>query len=132
MDQGPLVSEEIEAGAELIREFDRFQPIKAAFWLKASDEEQRYLYIASDQIKDTNFDVAYGEVLRLANKMQSPYLDPFRVKLIGGEDPLARAAVDVQRRFPRPTVTRFGGKSFAGLSVDDVTIYPSPLPAAVS
>src|SRR3954449_4517715 len=100
MDQGPLVSEEINAGAIMVREFDRYEPVKAAFWLKASDEEQRYLYLASDRIDDTNFDVAYREVLRLANEMRSPYLDPFRVKLIGGEDPLALAALDINKRFP--------------------------------
>lgn len=132
MDQGPLVIEEIDAGASLAREFDQYEPIKAAFWLKASDEEQRYLYLASDGIDDTNFDVAYAEVLRLANKLRSPHLDPFRVKLIGGDDPLALAAIDTQKRFPGPTATRFGGKSFGDMSVDDVYIYPSPLPVSVT
>jgi hypothetical protein len=123
--------EEIDAGAELVREFDKYAPVEVAFWLKASDEEQRYLYIASEQINDTNLDVAYGEMLRLAQQMQSPYLDPFRVKLIGAQNPLAQAAAEVNRRFPGRVATRFGGKSFGGLSVDDVHIYPSPLPAAV-
>ncbi|MDR3632691.1 MAG: hypothetical protein P4L84_02585 [Isosphaeraceae bacterium] len=132
MDQGPLVIEEIDAGERLVRAFDEYEPVKAAFWLKASDEEQRYLYLASDGIDDTNFDVAYGEVLRLANQMRSPYLDPFRVKLISGQDPLAQSAVDINRRFRGPIATRFGGKSFGGLSVDDVYIYPSPLPAAAT
>jgi hypothetical protein len=131
MDQGPLVMEEIDAGAKLAHEFDQYKSVKAAFWLKASDEEQRYLYLASDQIDDTNFDVAYGEVLRLASTMHSPYLDPFRVKVIGGDDPLTLAAVEINRRFPGRMATRFGGKSFGGLSVDDVYIYPSPLPVAV-
>lgn len=123
--------EEIDAGAELVREFDKYAPVKVAFWLKASDEEQRYLYIASEQINDTNLDVAYGEVLRLAQQMQSPYLDPFRVKLIGAENPLAQAAAEVNRRYPGHLATRFGGKTFGGVSVDDVYLYPSPLPAAV-
>lgn len=123
--------EEIDAGAELVREFDKYAPVKVAFWLKASDEEHRYLYIASAQIKDTNFDVAYGEVVRLANQLQSPSLDLFRVKLISADDPLARAALDIHQRFPGPLATRFGGKSFGGMSVDEVYIYPSPLPAAV-
>jgi hypothetical protein len=132
MDQGPLVMEEIDAGAELAREFDKYEPVKAVFWLKASDEAHRYLYIASERITDTNFDVAYGEVLRLVDKMQSPYLDPFRVKLINTGDPLAKAAMEINARFPGRFATRFGGKAFGGLSVDDVYIYPSPLPAAVS
>lgn len=123
--------EETDAGADLVREFDKFHPVKAAFWLKASDEVHRYLYIASDSIDDTNFDVAYGEVLRLVDKQRSPYLDPFRVKLISADDPLSKAALEIHQRFPGPMATRFGGKSFGGLNVDDVYIYPSPLPAAV-
>ena len=131
MDHGPLVIEETDAGAELAREFDKYEPVKVAFWLKASDKEHRNLYIASDRIDDTNIDVAYGKVLSLTNKMQSPYLDPFRVKLISAKDPLAKAAVEIHERFPSRMATRFGGKSFGGISVDDVYIYPSPLSAAV-
>lgn len=123
--------DEIDAGAELAREFDKYEPVKVAFWLKASDEVHRYLYIASERIGDSNSDLAYGEVLRLANKMQSLYLDPFRVKVISAEDPLAKAAVEINKRFPGRMATRFGGESFGGISVDDVYIYPSPLPASV-
>ena len=126
-----MVIEETDAGAELVREFDKYQPVKAAFWVKASDEEQRYLYIASESIDDTNFDMAYREVLRLTGELDSPYLDPFRVKVIGATDPLARAAVEIHRRFPGSTPIRFGGRSFGGISIDDVYIYASPLPAVV-
>jgi hypothetical protein len=33
MDQGQLVSEEIDAGAELVRRLDQHVPVKAAFWV---------------------------------------------------------------------------------------------------
>ncbi len=131
MDQGPLVREEIDAGGELTREFDKYAPVMVAFWLKASDDEYRYLFIASDQINDTNFDLAYREVLRLTSKMNSLYLDPFRVKVIGADDPLAKAAVDIHQRFPGIFPTRFGGKMFGGISVDDVFIYSPSLSAPV-
>lgn len=132
MDQGSLVTEEIDAGAELARAFDKYEPVKVAFWLKASDDDHRFLYIASDRIDDTNIDIAYGTILRLAQKMRSMWLDPFRVKLINADDPLAKAADEIHQRFPGRTATRFGGNMFGGISVDDVYIYPSPLPAAVS
>lgn len=131
MDQGPLVMEEIEAGADLVREFDNHEPVKAAFWLKANDEQNRFLYIASDGISAANLDVAYGEILRVVAQQQSPYLDPFRVKLIGTNHPLAQAAMDVHQRFPGRMATRQGGGTFGGESVDDVYIYPLPLPAAM-
>lgn len=131
MDQGPLVIEEIDAGAELVKQFDSCRPVMAAFWLKASEEPYRYLYIASERIDDTNFDVAYGEVLRLVEKIRSPYLNPFRVKVISADDPLAQAAVTINERFPGRTGTHFGGRSLGGIGVDDVYIYPSPVPVAV-
>jgi hypothetical protein len=127
MDQSSLVTEEIDAGTKFLCEFDKYEPVTAAFWLKSSDEDFRYLYVASNQIDDSNFDVAYGEVLRVANEMRSPYLDPFRVKLVNTKNPLAKAAIDVNQRFPGRIPTRFGGKSFGGTSIDDVYIYPSPL-----
>jgi len=129
MDQGPLVNEEIDAGLKLALGFNEYQPVKAAFWLKAVDEQNRFLYIVSEQINDENYDVAYGEVLRLAGKIRSPYLDPFRVKIVNAEDPLAKAAVEINERFPGQIATRFRGKYFGDTGIDDVYIYASPLPA---
>ena len=43
----------------------KYKPLQAAFWLKESEEGQWFLYLVSDQIDDTNFDQAYGEVHRL-------------------------------------------------------------------
>lgn len=130
MDQSSLVSEEIEAGEKLAHEFNKYKRVVALFWLKASDEEYRYLYIASDQVNDTNIREAYTKVLQLANGLQSPYLDPFRVKLLDAKKTLAKAAVDINQKYPGPMAIRFGGNTFGGLSVDDVFIYP-PLHTAV-
>ncbi len=124
--------EEIDAGASLAREYDKYAPLKAAFWLKECDDDHRYLYLASDRIDGNNIDVAYGEVLRLTATMHSPHLDPFRVKLINAEDALAKAAIDLNRRFPGRVTARFGGKIFGAVSVDDVYVYPLPLPAAIA
>lgn len=132
MDQGPLVMEEVDTGARLAREFDNYAPIKVAFWLKASDDDHRYLYLASDQIDDTNFDLAYREVTRLTRTIRSPFFDPFRVKVISGGDPLAQAAVDVNRQFPGQIPTRLRGQMFGGIFVDDVFIYPPTLQVAAS
>src|SRR5260370_31574598 len=99
MDQGPLVSEQIEAGAGLLGEFRKYVPVQTAFWLKESEEGEWYLYVVSDQITDDNFDVAYGEVARLAGTIEDPWFDPFQVKLIGQDDPLARAVADLYRRY---------------------------------
>jgi len=132
MDQGPLVIDQIDAGARFLAEFQKYVPIKTAFWLKDSDEGAWSLYVASDQITDDNFDVAYGEVLRIAGQLRDPLFDPFQVKLIGADDPLAKAALDSKRRYPGPVATRFHGKVFGGLPVEEMYVYPSPLPVSTA
>ncbi len=51
MDQAPLVTEEIDAGADLIRQLEKSFPLQAAFWAKDSDGGPWYLHIASDQFR---------------------------------------------------------------------------------
>ena len=65
MDQASLVTEEIDAGAELVRRLDKSLPVQAAFWVKDSEGGPWYLSIASDQVRGGDLDVAYREVLRL-------------------------------------------------------------------
>ena len=131
MDQGALVTAETDAGAELVCQLDRYTPVKAAFWIKESEGGRWYLYIASDQIRDCNLDATYGEVLRLAGQMASPYLDPFQVKLIPASDPLAQAALDIHRRYPGDVAIRLGGMHFGGMSMDGLYLYPTSVTALI-
>ena len=131
MDQGPLVSEQIDAGARFLGEFQKYAPVQAAFWLKESDTGEWYLYVASDQITDDNFDVAYGEVLRIADAMADPWFDPFQVKLINVNDPQAMSVLAIQPRHPRRIATRIHGHAINGLPFEEVYIYPSPIPVPV-
>jgi len=123
------VIEEIEAGKKFIDEFDKYAPVQAAFWLKASEDSGWYLYVASDQITDENFDVAYGEVGRLSKTILDPNFDLFRVKLIGVDDPLARAALDRYQHLPARIPTRVRDGHFGGMSVEGVYLYPPPVTA---
>ena len=131
MDQGPLVTEEIDAGAEFVRRFDRVEPVKVAFWLKEEDRAYRHLHIASERVDGRSLRDSYGEVVRLIGEMRSFYLDVFRVNLIDADDPLAKAAAALLERYPGPTPIRFAGRFFGGVSVEDFYLYPAPQPAAV-
>jgi hypothetical protein len=130
MDQGPLVNEQIDAGARFLREFHKYAPVQSAFWLKDSDEGNWFLYVASEQITDENFDVGYGEVGRLGEELRDPWFDIFQVKLIGADHPLAKAALEAQRRYPGRSPLRLHGTTFGGGSAEEVYIYPSPIPVA--
>jgi hypothetical protein len=127
MDQGPLVISQIDAGARFLDAFQKYMPVQAAFWLKESDDGEWSLYVASDQITDDNFDVAYGEVLRIGGATRDPLFDPFHVKLIGMDDPLAKAALDIRRRYPGSVVNHLHGNAFGGVPVEEVYLYSSPI-----
>jgi len=120
--------DEIDAGAEFLKRLNAYRPVKAACWLRRSEEEERYLYVALDGLTDENSDIAYGEVLRIAGEMKDQFIDPFRVKVITPEHSVAKAVAEIYRRFPGRIPTRFNGRVFAGMAVAEVYIYPE-LPA---
>ena len=130
MDQSPLVTEQIDAGAKFLAEFEKRIPVTAAFWLRANEEDSSYLYVASDEFNDNKLDVGYGEVLRIAAEMRDPNFDPFRVKLIRPGDPLAKAGLDVLRRYPGRMPARILRTYFGGVGVDEVYIYPTLTPVS--
>ncbi len=126
MDQSPLVTEQINAGARFLAEFGKYVPVQVAFWLRESDEPYWKLHVVSDKITDDNFDVAYGEVLRIHVAMGDPYFDPFEVKLIGSNERLAKAAMDLQKQYSGHIPARLLGKAIGGVAVDELYVYPAP------
>jgi hypothetical protein len=131
MDQGPLVSEQINSGARFLAEFQKYRPVQSAFWLKDGDEGAWYLYVASEQITDDNFDVAYREVGQVADTLRDPEFDVFRVKVIGTDHPLAQAVLDLRRHYPGRTRFHLDGRRIGIVSVEELYLYPSPVPAPV-
>jgi hypothetical protein len=128
MDSSTLVAEEIDAGAKFLSEFQKYRPVKIAFWLKIADERPWWLYVGSDQITGDNFDVAYGEVVEITHQRRDPWFNPLCVKLISADDPLAKAALEAQGRYPGRPAVRLRDQVFGGLYADAVYIYPSPVP----
>jgi len=118
--------QQIEAGKRLVREFAKYMPVQAAFWLNDTERNHWFLYLASDQIDNSNFDLAYGEVGRITSKMPDIWLDPFQIKVAGLSDPIPKAVVEIQSKYPQHTDIRYRG----GRSVGEVYIYALPIPAA--
>jgi hypothetical protein len=129
MDQGPLVTEQLDAGQDLIREFNNYAAVRAAFWLKDSEEGEWYLYLASDAINDSNFDLAYSEVIRILGRRPHLWLDPFQVKVTGVANSVTKAVMEIQKKYPGPLATRLRNRQLGGLSAAEVYIYPIPVPA---
>lgn len=127
MDPGALVREQIEVAARFLEEFHQYAPIRAAAWFKDAEEGRWDLYIVSDEITDTNLDVAYGEVARIARHLRDPWFDPFRIKLISKDDPVARSLRDVVQRYPGRPSGYLPGSVFRGLHVKAAYFYTPPL-----
>ena len=128
MDQGPLVGEQIDAARDFLSRFASYAHVHAAFWLRSSEEGTLNLYLASDEVTDANLDLAYGEVLRIAREMRNPNFDPFQVKVIRTDDPMAQAAVNIHRKYSATIPAHFTGRSFGGVSADEVYVYPPAAP----
>lgn len=124
MGENPLVNEQIDAGADFVRDFNDYVSVSVACWVVPAESDDMFLYIASDDIDDTNFDVAYGEVLRRLSGKTSQWLDPFQIKLVNSSDPIAHDAVEIRDRYAAPLGTRYGGSSIGGMSIDRAYIYP--------
>jgi hypothetical protein len=124
MDSSPLVIDEIDAGTEFLKRLNAYRPVKAACWLRKSEDEERYLYVALDGLTVENTGIAYSEILRITREMKGLFLDPFRVKLISPDHPIGQAILDVYRRYPGPISTSYNGRVFASMSVAEVYIYP--------
>src|SRR5215204_6191366 len=78
MDQGSLVTEQIEAGNSFLRKFEECTQVVVAFWLKEDEDGRWNLYVASDQFDMGKLGMAYEEVLRIAKELKDPYFEPFQ------------------------------------------------------
>jgi hypothetical protein len=123
MDTSPLVTNEIEAGKNFLEKLNAFKRVAGACWLRGAENEERYLYAVIKGLTSKDFNNAYGEVFRITKGMRS-YLDPFRVKLIGEDDSIARAIAEIYRKYPKQIPPSTNDRVFAGMPVADVYIYP--------
>ncbi len=126
MDQSPLVTEQIDAGQELIRKFNDYKPVNSAFWLREGDAGEWYLYIISSEIDDSNFHLAYGELTKLTRRPPDPWLDPFQVKVAGIDNKFAVAVNEIQSKYVTLLPTRIRNRMLGGIYIEEAYIY-SPL-----
>jgi hypothetical protein len=143
MDQNAVVSEQTESGKRLIEAltaggFD----VRVAFWAKPTDDGKWYLYLASPYRDEQGPAKAYDFVFDIMRRIPDLWIDPFDVKVVGMNDSLTHAVLEVTRptvtdnRFaarntkPYPGMTPLGETVLAGVSIDGAYIYPLPQPAA--
>lgn len=129
MAHGPLVTEQIAAAERFLSALEERMHVTAAFWLRMSEDGPWYLHVASDEVDDSSRKAAYGTVLELTTGSNlDPNLDPFCIKLISTNDPLAQAAIEIQNRYPGRMPTRVRAP-FSPLPAEEAYIYSMPVKA---
>ncbi len=123
---GPLVNDQIKAAVPVISKFNENFRVKAAFWLKERESDGWFLYLASDDISDSNFDQAYRRLLEIVSPARNRWIDPFQVKVVGTGSPIAKAALDVMQEESSRLPTVYRGNRFGDVSVDEVYLYSIP------
>ena len=125
MDQGPMV-EMIEDGRKLIKALDQSGiQVTSAFWAKAGDDDKWYMYIASPSLLTENVTTVYRRIHPIVRQLQAQtfWIDPFEIKLLSPQSPMAEAAAKLRGSYP--VITRFGGAQLGGVTVEGAFVYPS-------
>ena len=129
MDSKALVNEQIDAAGELVEQFEKFMPVKAAFWLKPAESDSWLLYIAGERVAQEGVAPGNREIVRICQQINSPDLDVFQIRLIPAEDPLAQSVLLVHQRYPGRLPMRYGGTTLGGTSIEGAYLYPVPAAA---
>jgi hypothetical protein len=129
MGKEALVAEQIEAGTRFLREFQKYAPIRDAFWVKRTEDGPWYLYIVPEQFTDKDIDRGYKEVVRIIHALRDPWFSPLWVTLIGVKDPVAKAVAELQRLHPGRVPLRFYDRSLGGEHVEEGYVYPPGIAA---
>jgi hypothetical protein len=128
MDQGQLVGDQIVAGERLVRAFESYRPLAAAFWVKEGepDDNHWYLYLVPEQIDEANRREIYHEIHRLWSQLPpNVWLGLMQVRLADPQNRMAHAVISEQNLAPVPPEgRRLGGSLPGGVYVLDGYLYP--------
>jgi hypothetical protein len=135
--------EQIDSGKRLIEALAaEGVEVRVAFWANPTEEGRWFLYIASTLVDEKGPAIAYRLVHGTMRKTPDLWIDPLEIRVIGMNDSLAEAALEVikpkvpdspfavRNPKPYPGMRRFGGSSLGGTSVDGACIYPPSQPVA--
>jgi hypothetical protein len=133
MDQGTLVSMQIEDGQRLLaRLVEGGVPVTAAAWVKEEESGMWYLYLATPLVgEDTGTLPAYRRVNAVIRALPEPLgVGPFEIKVVAPSSPIGKALRDLQRRAHGSSPYYYRGTRLGDLSIEGAYVYP-PVPAPV-
>jgi hypothetical protein len=129
MDQELLVDSKIEDGRRLISQLAADGlAVSAAFWVRTAEEGLHHFYIALPQISAEKIGEAYGRLYTSLSKIPGSELTLSEIRLVGPDNPLAQAVLEIQRHYPGRVATWMRSERLGREPVDKVYIYPVPKP----
>jgi hypothetical protein len=123
MDQEALVNEQIEAGRELLTRFEKQFPVKAAVWVKNSNDGKWRFYIVLDQPNTGR--VSINHLGNVWAELRSPYLNISRLSLREPDDPIAQDAAGLFMLYSSDRGFWYEGSTFGGIPSERAYLYPT-------
>jgi hypothetical protein len=124
MGQGTLVEMQIDGGKALVESLrDTGLDVTVSGWTKSSEEGDWSLYIASKDVDDRGLADAYRTVYTTIQAHPEFGIDPFEVKLVGQQSPIAKDLLDIRGAGGARLATRSRRPKLGHMSVEETYVY---------
>ncbi len=125
MDQATLVDHQIDDVPKLIDQLKRDNfDVKAAFWIYTSEADQWFLYVVSEAVNQVGGTQSYKIVYESMRQLTGLWINPFEVKLVAPDHPIAKEVMDFQRKSHARVPTRLRASRLGDIYVEYAIIYP--------
>src|SRR5208282_6531398 len=132
MDTQTLVDDKIHDGQRFITLLvqKKFEVVVAC-WVKTSEEDDWFLYVASGEVDKKGLAEAYREAYRVLEELDIPWIAASQLKLVRSNDPLV-ADVKETQHLPTAAFPTISHRLHLGnMSTQEVYIYPDVDPDKV-
>jgi hypothetical protein len=124
MDTQTLVDDKIHAGQRFITLLVRNNfDVKVACWVKASEEDDWFLYVASGEVDKKGLAEAYREAYRVLEELDIPWITASQLKLVRSDDPLVADVQETQHLLTTAFPTISHRPQLGDMSTQEVYIY---------
>jgi len=124
-----LVDDKIHAGQRFITRLSqkKFEVIVAC-WVKTSEEDDWFLYVASGEVDKKGLAEAYREAYRVLEELDMPWITASQIKLVRSDDPIVTDIKGTQHLLTAAFPTISHRPQLGDLSTQEVYIYPDVEP----
>ena len=132
MDTQTLVDDKIHDGQRFITLLVRNNfDVKVACWVKTSEEDDWFLYVASGEVDKKGLAAAYREAYRVLGTLDTPWITASQLKLVRSDDPIVADVQETQHLLTAAFPAISHRPQLGDLSTQEVYIYPDVEPDKV-